>query len=133
MAVPVTGSLSQTGPINPDLWWVIAVLFALHMAMIIAFEIPDLESDRSAGKTVLAVRLGLSRTRRLITGFYAVGFGVATTGVVAVDGRFIWLLLGVPLAVATMVASRTDRFTVLTTSAVTAFGVSAAGGLIALL
>ena len=76
VAVPVVGALAQGGSVDPNLCWVIVALFAIHMAMIVAFEIPDLETDTSAGKTVLAVRLGLTDTRRLIAGFYVVGFGV---------------------------------------------------------
>lgn len=133
VAVPLVGALAQPGPIDSNLWWVISVLFALHMAMIIAFEIPDLETDLAAGKTVLAVRLGLPRTRSLIGGFYALGFAAAIAAALAVETQFAWMLLGVPFAVATLIASATDRFGVLTMAAISSIGASAIGGVIVLI
>lgn len=133
VAVPVVGALAQPGPIDSNLVWVIAALFAIHMAMITAFEIPDLETDAIAGKTVLAVRLGLERTRRLLGGFYALGFAVVIAAAVSVETGFAWMLLGTPFAAATLLASGTDRFVVLTMSAITCVGACAIGGLVVLL
>lgn len=41
-------------------------LFSVHMAMVLAFELPDLDADNASGKTVLAVRIGGTTTRRII-------------------------------------------------------------------
>lgn len=64
--VPMIGALSQGGPITGVLAWSIVILFPIHMAMMLAFEIPDLETDAATGKTVLAVRLGRQATVRAI-------------------------------------------------------------------
>lgn len=133
VAVPMVGALAQSGSIDPNLWWVITVLFALHMAMIIAFEIPDLETDTRAGKTVLAVRLGLTRTRRLIAGFYTLGFGLVIAAALMIDTALAWMMLGIPFAAVTILTSNTTRFGVLTTAAVAGVGASAIGGLVALI
>lgn len=41
-------------------------LFSVHMAMVLAFELPDLDADNASGKTVLAVRIGGTTTRCII-------------------------------------------------------------------
>lgn len=133
VGVPLVGALAQAGPIDHNLWWVITVLFALHMAMIVAFEIPDLETDTTAAKTVLAVRLGLPNTRRIIAVFYALGFGTVLAAALIVETDLSWMLLGIPFAVVTIIASSTDRFGVLTTAAVAGVGAAAIGGLVILI
>jgi 1,4-dihydroxy-2-naphthoate octaprenyltransferase len=56
--LPVVGAATQRLPVRPDLWWSIAIIVPAHIGMMIAFELPDLDSDRRAGKRVLAVRIG---------------------------------------------------------------------------
>lgn len=66
--VPLIGvSVTQTAP-PPELVWAMAVLFPVHLAMMMVFEIPDAETDRVAGKTVLLVRLGEKLSLISITG-----------------------------------------------------------------
>lgn len=75
--VPIVGVLSMGATPSTDLWWAIAALVPAHIAMMLVFEIPDIETDRRAGKRVLAVRLGRPITEMLIVALYAVAFGVA--------------------------------------------------------
>jgi 1,4-dihydroxy-2-naphthoate octaprenyltransferase len=61
------------------------------MAMMLAFELPDIESDTAAGKLVLGVRLGETRSRRLIAIMLALAavtalIGVAVGGIAAEAG-----------------------------------------------
>lgn len=56
--LPVVGAATQSLPLRSDLWWSIAIIVPAHIGMMVAFELPDLESDRRAGKRVLAVRIG---------------------------------------------------------------------------
>ncbi|MDH3499267.1 MAG: prenyltransferase, partial [Acidimicrobiia bacterium] len=52
--VPLVGSLAQTSKVASGLWWSAVILFPVHLAMMLAFELPDLDNDRAAGKAVLA-------------------------------------------------------------------------------
>lgn len=81
-AVPVVGALAQSGTPGSELWWAVAVLFPLHMAMLLGFELPDLASDAAAGKWVLAARIGEKATARLIVASLAAGMLIAALGVV---------------------------------------------------
>lgn len=77
VVVPMIG-LSLTGlALSGGLVWALAVLFPIHMAMMLIFEIPDATTDRQAGKTVLAVRLGEPPTLGLIFALYVVAGGIA--------------------------------------------------------
>ena len=51
------------------------------MAMMLAFELPDLESDAAAGKRVLGVRLGEARSGRLIALMLVLAAVIAVIGV----------------------------------------------------
>ena len=64
-AVPVVGLLSQGDTPSASLWWSIAVLVPIHFAMMLAFELPDIDTDSAAGKKVLAVRIGRVQAIRL--------------------------------------------------------------------
>jgi 1,4-dihydroxy-2-naphthoate octaprenyltransferase len=75
--VPIVGVLAMGGTPSAALWWAIAALVPAHVAMMLVFEIPDIETDRRAGKRVLAVRLGRPITETLIVVLYAIAFGVA--------------------------------------------------------
>ena len=66
--VPSIGAASQGSPVSPALYLSIAILVPIHFAMMLAFEIPDIGSDRAAGKRVLAVRIGRTRTEVLVVG-----------------------------------------------------------------
>ena len=133
--VPLIGAFSQGGTITGALMWAVAIVFLLHLAMMLAFELPDLETDAMAGKLVLAVRVGLSRTRVLITllvlaaGALLLGWGSAhaESGIARVG-----ILAGLPAAVVMLVAMARDRAGLLTGSAVAALVLTAAGLLVAL-
>ena len=95
VAVPVIGWAVQQAPANTALWWALGILLPVHLAMMLTFELPDLESDAAAGKRVLGVRLGEARSRRLIAIMLAVAaviamIGVATGGIAAGAG---WTIL----------------------------------------
>jgi 1,4-dihydroxy-2-naphthoate octaprenyltransferase len=124
--VPTIGLLSHGGLIVAGLWWSIAMLLPLHMAMMLAFEIPDLASDARAGKRVLAVRIGAKLTRRIIgmmlLAAALVGYIGWRNGVVPPAAAFAILPAGVLLA-----AIRTERYDLLTASAVATFVVAGAG------
>ncbi|MDH3731498.1 MAG: prenyltransferase, partial [Acidimicrobiia bacterium] len=79
-AVPLVGYLVQDGSAPDELWWSIAVLFPIHFAMILSFELPDVESDAAAGKRVLAVRIGRHRTVVLIGGSMVAAGAIAAVG-----------------------------------------------------
>lgn len=106
VVVPVIGvSITGTTP-SASLWSAMAVLLPVHVAMMLVFEIPDATTDRMAGKTVLAVRLGEPKTLALIGGLYVLsgivmltanpgdyaGFGIASLAIaLAVGGVFLSL------------------------------------------
>jgi len=121
VVVPLIGSSVQHGAASPRLWWSMAILFSLHMSMMLVFELPDLESDAAAGKRVLAVRLGAPRTRRLIAGLTAAASLIAGVGGV-VGGlpvrTAVATLIGLPTAVVVMIANRRENATVATAAAV---------------
>jgi 1,4-dihydroxy-2-naphthoate octaprenyltransferase len=64
--VPLVGALAMGATPSVSLWRAIAALVMAHMAMMLTFELPDLDTDRSAGKTVLAVRVGRVATERVV-------------------------------------------------------------------
>ena len=80
VAVPTIGWAVQRAPVNTALWWAAGILLPVHLAMMLAFELPDLESDAAAGKRVLGVRLGEARSRRLITTMLLVAAATAAIG-----------------------------------------------------
>ena len=128
--VPLIGAFSQGGAITGRLTWSIGVVFLLHLAMMLAFELPDLETDAVAGKRVLAVRMGRTRTRALIallvlaaaillTGWSSTYAGSGSAGVA--------LLAGLPAAALMLVAMLRDRAALLTGAAVATLVLTAAG------
>ena len=133
--VPLIGAFSHGGTVTGALMWAIAIVFLLHLAMMLAFELPDLETDAMAGKRVLAVRIGLPRTRVLITllllaaGGLLIGWGSAH----AESGSArVGILAGLPAALVMLVAMARNRAGLLTGSAVAALVLTAAGLLNAL-
>lgn len=81
VAVPAIGWAIQQTPSSTALWWATGILLPLHLAMMLAFELPDLESDAAAGKRVLGVRLGEARSHRLIAILLVAGTAIATIGI----------------------------------------------------
>ncbi len=116
LAVPITGATIQ-GRIPPVLVWAMAGLLPIHMAMMLAFEIPDIESDRRAGKDVLAVRFGPTRTRQLIGALLLAGSGAVMLGAAVTGRRLLWMLMATPASAVVVIAAKGDRHHLLTTAA----------------
>lgn len=127
--VPVIGAASQASAVSPALLMSIAILVPIHFAMMLAFEIPDIASDRTAGKRVLAVRIGRERTEVLVVGLLALAaIGLLTGTLTGVLGRgAAWALGGVLPAWVTIVSLREDRFGFGTSGAVVTLTVAIAG------
>ncbi len=118
--VPSIGAASQGSPVSPALYLSIAILVPIHFAMMLAFEIPDIASDRAAGKRVLAVRIGRRSTEALVVGLLTVAAVGLVSGVLTgVLGRgAAWALGAVLPAWVTVVSLRADRFSPGTSGAV---------------
>ncbi|NNF53226.1 MAG: prenyltransferase [Acidimicrobiales bacterium] len=120
-AVPLIGSLAQGGSPSASLWWSIAILAPIHFAMMLAFEIPDLETDAEAGKRVLAVRIGRASTIWLMVLLVvAAGIVAAVAGLTgAITAPAAWGVLagGVPVLIAAA-GLRKNNYPVLTAAAV---------------
>ncbi len=133
--VPLIGRLAQGEPPNGSLWWAIFILVSVHMAMILTFELPDLDTDDAAGKRVLAVRLGRRATQALI-GLFLVTAGTLTsagvlTGLLPPSTGTAALPALAPAAV-TVTAMRRRPSAVMTAAAVATFVFTGAGLLIGL-
>lgn len=126
VVVPVIGALLQ-GDIGFDLAAAMAILAALHGAMILAFALPDVESDAAAGKRNGAVRLGPVGTRSairtlLVVAAVALGLAAAETpalgyaAAAAIPGGFLYAYADGAAAPAR-----------LTLAAVATFAIAAAG------
>jgi 1,4-dihydroxy-2-naphthoate octaprenyltransferase len=131
--VPLVGVLSQGSSPPPALWWSIAALVPIHLAMIVAFELPDLDSDAAAGKRVLAVRIGKLAATRLIGGLVfmaavVVVLGIVAGGMPAEAGR--WAILGVGPAAILLASMRSSRYHLLTAAAVGTLVATATGLLV---
>lgn len=134
MGVPVVGALANGGVVSDPLRWAIVTLLPIHLAMMFCFELPDLDTDREAGKRVAAVRLGRSRTEALVGGLFGVGGTVLAVGIVT--GRLPDLAVtsfaaATPAAVAVW-AMRRGRWGTLTLAAVSALVVATLGLLLSL-
>lgn len=134
MGVPIVGALANGGSVADPLRWAIVALLPIHLAMVLCFELPDLDTDREAGKRVAAVRLGRQRTEALIGALFGVGGGVLAVGIVT--GHLPELALAAyaaatPAAVA-MWAMRRARWGALTLGAVATLVVAAVGLMVAL-
>jgi 1,4-dihydroxy-2-naphthoate polyprenyltransferase len=97
--VPSAGFILQSGVISPILLAICSQLLLVHMAMLIAFELPDWEADQAVGKRTLRVRLGAQRISQLHTSLIVAAFLLLfilqNLGLNA--ARWVWL--AVPLAV----------------------------------
>jgi 1,4-dihydroxy-2-naphthoate octaprenyltransferase len=134
MGVPIVGALANGGTVSDPLRWAIAVLVPIHLAMMLCFELPDLESDREAGKSVVAVRLGRETTGSLVAGLFgvaglALGFGVVIGPLP--DLSLLSLAAATPAAISIW-AMRRAQWKALTLGAVATLVVAAAGLLLAL-
>ncbi len=101
--VPLIGAWATGGMTTTGLWWSVAALFAVHVGTMLAFELPDLATDRAAGKTVLAVRLGRSAAVLVMVGFWSLAAVIVVLG--AATDVFAGTWLGVPAVLAAGVAS----------------------------
>ncbi len=63
--LPAFGYSLQAGRVAPEVLLAAAPLFALHLAMLVAFELPDAAPDEATGKRTLFVRLGAARAELL--------------------------------------------------------------------
>jgi 1,4-dihydroxy-2-naphthoate octaprenyltransferase len=131
--VPVVGASVNGGSVTTSLGWAMAGLFPVHLAMMLVFELPDLETDKRAHKRVLAVRMGEGRAHNTITALLVaaavlVGAGVATGGL---DLAALWALVAAAVpAVVTVREMRGTRYGLLTSSAVATLVVLATGLLV---
>ena len=132
VAVPVIGWAGQQAPTRVALWWAVGILLPVHMAMMLAFELPDLEADAASGKRVLGVRLGEARARRLIAVMLGLAAVIALIGV-AVGGIAVgagWAVsAGLIPAVVLLRAARNRHHAATTVAAVSTL-VVAAGALV---
>lgn len=118
--VPLIGATTQGSVPSSTLWMSMAVLFPVHFATMLAFEIPDIESDRAAGKRVLAVRIGRRATEVLIGLAFTVGAAILAAGVLLESlGQAATLsFIAVVPGLWAIRAVHSDRYSVATISAV---------------
>ncbi|MEX1206993.1 MAG: prenyltransferase [Acidimicrobiia bacterium] len=134
MGVPIVGALANGGSVAEPLRWAIVALLPIHLAMMLCFELPDLDTDREASKRVAAVRLGRQRTEALVGVLFGLGGGVLAVGIVTghlPDLALAAFAAATPAAVA-MWAMRRARWGALTLGAVATLVVAALGLLVAL-
>ncbi len=116
--VPCIGMFSQRSDVDGDLWAITMVLMLMHTAMLLAFELPDIESDRAVGKMVLAVRIGPTQTIHLMM------FLVGAATVVALSTSNAEALGGVIVALGMLSAAKRDMHALTTFAGVAAFFVT---------
>lgn len=87
--VPAAGATANGGSLGAPLGWTVGALFFIHMAMMLAFALPDLDSDAGAGKTVLAVRLGRRRARGGMVAALVIAGAIAVLGA-ALGATSLW-------------------------------------------
>lgn len=119
-AVPLIGATTQGGTPTSTLWISMAVLFPVHFATMLVFEIPDIESDRAAGKRVLAVRIGRRAAEVLIGLAFLVGAAILAAGVLLGGLRqaALFSFIAVVPGWLALRAIRSDRYSLATVSAV---------------
>lgn len=133
-AVPVIGLNIAGGQPGPFLWSLVAVLFGAHLAMMLAFELPDLDSDRNAGKRVLAVRIGVNPTLALMAGLLGASALLVVVGIGNdVLPTFLWWAVASVATGGTIMtlAARSRNHHVLTIAAVANLSALGLFGLIA--
>jgi 1,4-dihydroxy-2-naphthoate octaprenyltransferase len=92
--VPSFGYALQTGGLHILIALASFPLIALHMAMVIALQLPDYTADRQSDKRTLAVRLGWRVAMRIHNGAI----------VVAAISMVIGVLVGLPMRIALSMA-----------------------------
>ncbi len=131
--VPIIGVFAQGSSPTRLLWWTVVILIPIHGSMMLAFELPDLDTDLRAGKLVLAVRIGAVRARRLI-GLLLVGSALVA-GLAGLRGgvpeaALVWAGLGIVPALVMLAAMKAKRQLVLPGAAVATFVAVATGLLV---
>jgi len=132
-AVPMVGLLSQGSPPTASLWWSMAILVPIHFAMMLVFELPDLETDAAAGKRVVAVRIGAALTTRLILVLQVSAVVVAAVGgwIEALSNDVAWwTAASIAPGVATVAAKDHVPSGLMTASAVATLVLAAVGLLV---
>jgi len=130
--VPLIGLMANGGGSTSRLLWALPVLFLVHLSMMLVFELPDLASDRAAGKTVLAVRLGPNRTHVAIATTLGAGAVTAVAAIVIAEAFSAPVMVAAGMVgTAVLSAARRQRFGLATASAVATLVVSAVAFLLA--
>ncbi len=106
VGVPLAGYVMQAGPPPAQFWPVCLPLLLLHGAMLIAFEIPDFNVDRSLGKRTLTVRLGPPRAAGLAGGLIACACLSLVVLARSTGAPARWMLWTLPLAIIQMLLLR---------------------------
>ena len=122
--VPATGAFSQNAALSSALVLMMASLAALQFAMLLAFELPDIESDRSANKRVLAVRIGLRPAVIVMRAclYFATFAGAIVYGLGEVAGWSGWIaVLAFGFGAVMLAAASRNRHALTTFSAVAMF------------
>jgi 1,4-dihydroxy-2-naphthoate octaprenyltransferase len=96
--VPYAGYATQASLLSPSLILGCAPLFCLHMAMLIAFSLPDRETDALVGKRTLAVVLGPRYAVGLHNALLLAAMMLLATLAQLGEGRLFYWLLPLPLA-----------------------------------
>ncbi len=128
--VPLVGYTMQVASISPVLLMICLPLVCIHLAMLVAFQVPDWKADRQAGKQTLSVRLGLRAAGRIHNLALGLGFGLLfIMGVNNWHGaKFTWL--AIPLAlwqgvrIRQYIEARSRRYLWLTMPAVGLFALT---------
>jgi len=132
LLVPSLGYQLQRGHFGYLVVLAAAPLVAINWLMLILFELPDVEADRTASKHNLVVRLGYRRTQWLVTIMIIGGFGLlaglslgglprlATLGLLVLP-----LALPITVLVRRVVSGRLVRYFWLTFGAVAMFALMA--------
>lgn len=98
--VPLVAYTMQTGgTISPTILLISIPLVLVHLAMLIAFQIPDWNADQAVGKRTLAVRLGPASVSHLHNLALLAGFIVTLALVLSHSPGAQFSLLALPLAV----------------------------------
>ncbi len=128
--VPYAAYATQLSPLSPSLILACIPLFFLHAAMLIAFSLPDRETDAVVGKRTLAVLLGPRAAVELHNALLFLGMGALFAFAVFPGGRLFWLTLVLPLAqfvLAFRLLRPDPPWKVFTLVAVASFALAAAG------
>jgi 1,4-dihydroxy-2-naphthoate polyprenyltransferase len=127
--VPYAAYATQSSLLSPSLILMCLPLFFLHLAMLIAFSLPDRETDAVVGKRTLAVRLGMRGALGLHNVVLLIGILLLFWWVSLGSGVLLWLTLLLPLAqfvLAFRLLRTNPRWKVFTLVAVASFALAPA-------